>query len=147
MISKQHPRIQSQILIPWRNDGTRCKMTSRVDLLCKHQQLLPTHFVTNSGKSWKITMKWMEHHELKPFPCGKTLRDSTSQIRLCLSQHFNQLPLCLKRLTTVGFFNRWRIHSIRCDRWSDSPTLSIFTFGSRCVRWQNSQFCPCRQLP
>ena len=26
-------------------------------------------------------------------------------------------------------------------------TLSILTFGSRCPRWQNSQFCPRRQLP
>jgi len=102
----------------------------------------------NHGKSrWNEWSTMNSNHFPAGRPCGIRLpRFASASPSISIS-----CRCALKGSRLSGFStddNRWRIHSInRCDRWSDSPTLSIFTFGSRCVRWQNSQFCPCRQLP
>ena len=104
----------------------------------------------------------------------KTAHTKTNRIRheqcfpsgLCLSHRFKKLPLRLlaahiswSRLTnnllktfkdTVSAVQEHRPQEDRRKvgqkNRAGTRTLSIFTFGSRCARWQNSQFSPCRQL-
>ena len=121
------------------------------------RHFLHTRVPTNS-EEWGSN-KWsaMSSKHVQTSNCHTKTRIGHEQCfpsGLCFPQHFKKLPLCLLAHTScsIRMTTYWGYDTVSAVKVGEkirpgTRTLSIFTFGSRCARWPNSQFSPCRQLP